>query len=575
MPIVGAFIGGGNSTLPAGKGQVFLNWITDDEKNMEGAVFKFTGVNSYQVTSDSNGQANIVVDAGTYTVSVEHGGQYYGDASKTITVKSRETSTLTWFATTATQATVIMQSPSSYSSASYSIEKGGQVFYNGTAWNSTMTFMLYEGDYTLKLTIFGVTVEYGFEVGLEDLSIDLSSLFCNLTIRGIKGSSTFSIDGDEIISTSSSQVSLYVLKTSSSNISGVSNLSYSGASTARLGTYTSKSVNLSGDTASVSLTFVGTIVTITDSGNILPPVAGNYEILVIGGGGGGGARCASYGTWGIINAGGGGGSGRIVSGTYSLGNSNYSVTIGKGGSGQGSGLSNGNVAESGAASSFGTLISASGGDGGNNSGDGGDGGSGGGASGTGNGGNGEYGGGGGAGGSGGSYGGAGGARVSGASGEAGKSGTSATQGTIYYDGSSSSGGSGGTFSSSSTSRAGCGGGGGGGRGARGGAGGSTISSNAISGSGGGGGVAGGTGGSGGQGHSSDSTPGTGGYGYGAGGGGSSGYRNSNTSSGSAHTDYGGGGGGGGVTSSKISGNGGTRSSGGDGASGAVRIQYVG
>ena len=81
MPIIGGFLGGGVSMVPAGKHQVFLWWSTSDRKNISGATFKITPASGSPVTvsADQYGHAVALVDAGkVYTVTVSYNGSYTG-----------------------------------------------------------------------------------------------------------------------------------------------------------------------------------------------------------------------------------------------------------------------------------------------------------------------------------------------------------------------------------------------------------------------------------------------------------------------------------------------------------------
>lgn len=86
----------------------------------------------------------------------------------------------------------------------------------------------------------------------------------------------------------------------------------------------------------------------------------SYEIVVVGAGGGGGAQGDKY-TWKSSSAGGGSGAYAKIRTTLTAGSS-YSLVIGAGGAGHGGGWTQ--VGDAGGASSFGTLVSCTGGGGG-------------------------------------------------------------------------------------------------------------------------------------------------------------------------------------------------------------------
>lgn len=522
MGVYGAFYGAPvNATIPAGYGVLDLFWTTSDGQNQQ-VTFNITGTQTTSVQSDANGQASVMLPVGNYTVVPIHTGEYNGDGSKSCTVRSKEHTTLLWSATVVNPVAVVFTSPRSLSdSSTYSVSKSGSVVASGSSWQSNMAFMLMPGDYTLSLTDMGKTASYDFTVGANSVQIDLTDyLFGKLTVSGLIGTNRVGVQGTLFVDTSEKSVDIWLLRGSGYTISATCQSRYTSPTTDPYGTYTSQSVDVLSDTVAIQMTFIGTVLIFDSETPFVAPESTMYDVAVIGGGGG----CSSFFY-------GGGGGGRIANEKISLNKGeSVPITIGEGGA----------IGNNGGTTSFGTYLSALGGDRGgvDYSRDGGHGGSGGGAADTiAEGGDGEFGGGGGGGGGnssyagqGGTFGGDGGYRSSSSSNRKGKNGTIPPVGSIFY-GSSATGGR----SSSST----YGGGGGGGYGAAGGNGGSGGSG------GGGGGARGGKGGN----------AGYSGTGYGAGGG-------------SSGSDGSGGGGGGGMGSSPASSNSAS------GYPGAVFIQMV-
>ena len=526
MPFVGAFLGGTGGAIPAGYGELNLSWVTSDGENLTPTTFILSGPENITISADQNGYASKIVKSGDYLVSVEHAGEYLGDSPKNITVPNRESVGAVWFASRKYKRTIVFLSPINSSSTSYSLnDEDGEVLHSGSSWSASMQFQLYTGSYTLTLNHANDSVTIPFDVVDEDKTIELAEWFCNVTINQPIAGVTLSISYNGYSMGAIS--SFYVLKTTETRTivySGIPN--YTGVSSSKIATVSDSSVIPSGESLTISPVATGSIVTISSSsgGPLYVPIEGDYHVLVIGGGAGGGTSH-------------GGGGGRAVDETLHLSHAEYPITIGAGGAGSIDGTYQG-TSTGGGASSFGTLLSAPGG-----STDG--------SGGAGGGGNpGLY------GGTGDNFGGGGGgasnSTVVVGDGGAGKTADGGDGGHKNATGVKGGTGVQSTDPFYSTATA-AGGNGGSGRG----------------GGGGGGGVAGGTGGDGGAGSiTSIFNGGKGGYGYGAGGGGAP----DNTSSG----NKGGGGGGGGLGPSKIASDGGSSEFvGGNGASGAVRIQWVG
>ena len=566
MPIIGAFMGGETSTVAAGSGVLDLNWITTTGLNMAGVTFSIVGPKTYSATGDSNGHAEITVDVGTYTVSVTHNGDYFGDDPKTIVVESMQRCVLTWVASKASAQTVTFTTPVAFSGASYQILSGETIMQSGSSWPTSIAFTLYPMDYKLKLTVYGHTLEFPFTVGAEGSSYDLTGSLTkivpsmNASIGGISMSiNDYSVD---------MYSDIYVIRDNSSYPISISAPNYkSGSPIVTLSASGSLTANAATVTYPITVAGVLTLFTASETVHI---ARGKYRVVAVGGGGGGGGSGSGF-------PGSGGGGGYITDSTVSITDSDVAVTIGKGGA----------VDTSGGATSLGSLVSASGGDRGNSTdGTGGSGGSGGGGCGYnymsggysyskgGDGGKGYFGGGGGgagqrsyskyigksSGGSGGSHGGRGGSGgyykdETEYSPSAGANGANApSSDSFFYN---SGGSAGGTISSSGTNHS--GGGGGGGYSAKGGNGGPGYHGS-VEELGGGGGGGGAMGGKGGDSRTASYSYSYSGVGYGAGGGGYCKY--------GSDYDNGGGGGGGYGTSPGSNVNG-------KGNDGCIRIQYVG
>ena len=90
MTIVGAFLGGGTKSVPAGSCLLHLQLNTIDRANLSTASWTITATGkSYTATADASGRADVLVDSGsTYTVTLTHQGSYYNDAPQTVVATS-------------------------------------------------------------------------------------------------------------------------------------------------------------------------------------------------------------------------------------------------------------------------------------------------------------------------------------------------------------------------------------------------------------------------------------------------------------------------------------------------------
>lgn len=538
MPTVGAFLGGPKSTIPSGYIVVNVTWVPLDELNIANTRIVLTGSGgTFEKMTDSDGKTQFVIPAGSYTADIYPEGDYLGISSKQLEGVSRMEYDLLWVGTPNPSYQIRFISPQGYSSnTSFSIRKGDDVVESGSTWGASQVFELKGGTYVLSLNIYGDTLEHEFNV-ISDADIDLSDKFTKISYTlSIQTPITSTYNGYSV----GSVTSYYVVSISASRkIVATSTLgNYSGLSSEPLLKIPSKTITPVGDTVSVSLTVSPNRLTLTSAGTLTVP-QGEYEIACIGGGGGGGYyRYNMY-----AEGGGGGGGGYVAVGKYSL-NGAYTITIGAGGAGATSSSDSSSAIKgsNGGTTSFGSILSANGGEGGQNKG--GAGGSGGGGGLGSGGGNASYTGGGGGDSYGykGTYGGRGGSRS-----ENGYAGVELPSNSIFY-----------TEGQSYTQNAGSGhGGGGGGYGANGGNG--KVVNNIATG-GGGGGIAKGNGGAAGNG-------GYGGKGYGAGGGGGGRYTGT-----AGLTKYSGGGGGG--FGNKVSAGNGGSTAGGKGANGCILIRYV-
>lgn len=375
MTIVNACLGGLANAVPAGQAVLNLTWITNDGENQQ-VTYSISGASTKSVQSDANGYASVQLPVGAYSVAVVHGGEYLGDDPKSVTLTSRGTFALTWLTGSRNAQVVTFNSPYALTSStvSYAISLGGTTVESGKSWSTSMTFNLYGGDYTLTLGVYGTSTTYAFTVPKNaGIVRDLSALFSTLSVN-ISGGyelKNVTINGYTAPDTASyaSLHTVAVLRNKTVSVGCTMDYTadiptFSGAISGAIYSVSpgKKSVTPSDATYVVSIDIVkkGIKQIITyeslgefEFGTITVPSA-RYKIMCVGGGGGGGA-CR----WGIksgAGAGGGGGSGYIAIKTASLSGA-YSLRLGAGGRGaeEDTEPTNGGV------TSFGSVLSASGG----------------------------------------------------------------------------------------------------------------------------------------------------------------------------------------------------------------------
>ena len=364
MAVVGGFIGGGVEMVPAGQGQLCLQWLTPDRQNLSGAVFTIQGTGSttgqYTVNGRADGRAEQIVPVGEYDVNVTHQGEYVSDLPQHVIVESAQ-SYLIYFGVQLETVNVVQFGGSDiFSVDSYIIQgSNGKKYYEGSGWLNEPQFLLELGSYTLTLND---VLNIPFKIVTSGVThVDLTPYLTKVTINSgnIPINTTFVVDDDSV----GTLTEFYVPKDGVSHIIKSTAPSYSsGQAIATIGNTSFVADSLE---RTVTPTASGVFITWANSGSVTIP-KGSYRVVAVGGGGGGGGRGsavknnASYGPRG----GGGGGSGRIADSVLSLEGS-YDITIGSGGpTGTHPSHGGGPTGGSGGATSLGTLISAIGGNGG-------------------------------------------------------------------------------------------------------------------------------------------------------------------------------------------------------------------
>lgn len=496
MTIINSYLGGGGA-VPTGYCRLDIIWHTEDGLNLANAAVTITGTSpgttNYTATTDSSGNASALVVAGNYIVDVTPATGSYVISSVSVLAESGVSKTVM---VNGSFREALLTCSFTVQNATWQIKNAGDtVVASGTGLERYSIISLVDGTYTFEITHLGVSTTKTFTISSSNFVVDVSDVFIDLTIntKNIRMNITLN---NESVATATANPVIKILKSANAGLvfNGTVLDQFLGSAIANV--TNGETIAPSSSAITYTPTLKGITHLITSNQNVTVPIKGKFKILAIGGGGGG-----------YNGLGGGGGGGYVSYNTYTVNAGTYAATIGAGG----------NPTANGGATSFGSIVSASGGGAGGkaNGGAGGTGGGGGGYSGGdyGKGGNGTFGGGGGGssnsssggqGGSGGTNGGAGGAgrKTAGIAGSVGSA-IDNSDGFFATDGDGYTGGAGGT---------GGGGGGGGGYGARGGG-------SVGTGGGGGGGIAGGGGGGGSASQGHGTGYGSGGESAGGGGGG--------------------------------------------------------
>lgn len=163
MTIVGAFLGGANQTVPAGKCLLHLQINTIDRQNLGTASWTVTATGkSYTATADTSGRADLLVDSGaTYTIKLTHQGEYYNDEAQTAIANSTGVLWIYFdlfkYPDVTTVVQVITRAGSAVTATSGSnvltknADSSGLAVFEGLATGSTWTFSANEESKTVTI----------------------------------------------------------------------------------------------------------------------------------------------------------------------------------------------------------------------------------------------------------------------------------------------------------------------------------------------------------------------------------------------------------------------------------------
>ncbi len=330
MAIIGGFLGGGVEMVPAGQGQLCLQWNTEDRQNISGASFTVTGTSFNQtVQAGADGRAELLVPVGTYTVSVTHQGEYTNDGPQTVIVESTQ-SYLVLFDAYADPGAgsitfVFPESKLNYEDVELEIFKGGESKMLAHLITNRYTFAASDyGEYSLTIRYYGTTHTETFELfkGTE-YELNLQDRFKRLTL--ITPSYLASVPSYiNNLSTSGLPSSPFWILKESYSIRIKDDYYYPDGSTK---VFTGKTFTTSGEDETVTLGVVSSsFYHITQDGNFVAPFTGIFNIKCFGGGAAGYKYVSSSG-----RPGSGGGGGYLSEDDIQLeGGASYPITIGRG-----------------------------------------------------------------------------------------------------------------------------------------------------------------------------------------------------------------------------------------------------
>ena len=322
MAIVGGYIGGGVEMVPAGYGQLCLQWLTPDRKNMDGVTFSIESVNGkYSVSASSDGRGEAIVPVGTYTVSVSHTGIYDGDMPQQVVVESTQ-SYLVLFGVAKVNGALII--PDYFLGATIEITESvdGTSIYSGPMTPMTLN----TGLTTVHIKIIQNSITNEFDLPIVGKTSIPSDKYVSVAWSDELNMFAESVECMGQTVPVEALDHFCVLK----NLGTVEVVFHSGdywQATSEITASASISIAESDVAISIGYTDPGVYA---GSGNFQLPYAGRMYYFTLIGGGGGGAGGQYYGG----SPGNAGYAGRIVSGSITPTDSlSFSISIGKGGEG--------------------------------------------------------------------------------------------------------------------------------------------------------------------------------------------------------------------------------------------------
>lgn len=346
MAFVGGFLGGGVEMVPAGHAQICMKWTTEDRQNMSNVTMNLTSDSGEvtQIQSNEFGYAEAIVPVGKYTVSVVHNGDYFNDDPQGVVAESAQTYYLNFDAYL--RSTGVVFDYNFPENTAYRIYDSEGTQIKAGTWINPLYVGLAKGNYKIQIDFQSTTVEEGFTVVDIAQNVFLDDVLCVLYVSGLIPGSILYFNDEKVADITGTSLEVVVPRSSTPiKVFAEYVPTYSNGVKA----VTGKAVNITPDfpRLNVEYPFSSVLNLITeDIAGFSVPVSGVYEIFAIGGGGS---------TYSYSNADtytGGAGSGHMALEEVELDSTKtYEITIGQPGE------------YNGGATSFGTLISVSGGNG--------------------------------------------------------------------------------------------------------------------------------------------------------------------------------------------------------------------
>ena len=228
----------------------------------------------------------------------------------------------------------------------YNLQKSDGLPISTGAWSTPLDFKLAKGNYKIIINTIGKSIEYPFEVMDLPITDDMTSVFSKVTFNNLPKNVTVISDSTTLFTSSATNISITLPKDKYTFSFTVNNQYSTGEKL-----YSISSITANCDMSNINLDLSISITTLLITSNISNfsvPTDDEYEIFVIGGGGSAVYEDNSY--WG--SCGGAGGSGEMHLEKLKLtAGEPYNLIIGNGST----------SASAGGITSFGNLLSASGG----------------------------------------------------------------------------------------------------------------------------------------------------------------------------------------------------------------------
>ena len=330
MAFVGGFLGGGVEMVPAGQGQLCMQWLTPDRLNIEGAVFKGQGPNgeSFTIEGEADGRVDKLVPAGRWTISVEHDGVYDNDGPQIVDVESAQ-AYLVLFGAATVMGSILVSGNMPGATLKIVEDATGDVKYNGPYIEEEHNVGM--GSFTVTVSQMGKEISVNLTVAGKtalDISDQVVTMSASDALEALGGTYTV---GDAVTTLPAD----FLKNIGPLTVILASSLMWDASTPVKCicnVTVATSDLVIDADTSEPY------IITASATGKTLPRV-GNYIITMCGaggGGGGGGSGVRESATSEVTGGGGGGDGGEggtVYRESITVSSLQYDVVIGAGGAG--------------------------------------------------------------------------------------------------------------------------------------------------------------------------------------------------------------------------------------------------